>query len=254
MMIKPLSFGLLPIAGVAIAVPVTAAEPVPEALLSDLDFATTAADLLAQDEAASAVITDVQIEPTTDGLTVTLVSDQPLSAAAPQIVGNALVTDVPNATLNLQDPAAAEQFSPAEGIALVQVTTTPEGTVQIAITGTDGPPEAQISTEAGNLVLSVVPGVASAVEEVDEEAIQVVVTATRTEEDVLDVPRTVRIIEREAIQQQLELTNNLPDILGNLVPGFSPPPLQVGTRGFTLRGRNVQVLVDGVPQSCLLCY
>ncbi|MEM9265629.1 MAG: TonB-dependent receptor [Cyanobacteria bacterium P01_F01_bin.13] len=82
-----------------------------------------------------------------------------------------------------------------------------------------------------------------------EDTLRIVVTATRTEEKIVDVPRTVRIIEREEIQQQAELTRNLPDILGKLVPGFSPPPLQIQTRGFNLRGRNTQILVDGVPQN-----
>lgn len=248
-MIKPLSFGLLAIAVPAIAVPVTAAEPVTEAPLPDLEATTTAADLLAQDETAAAVITNVQIEPTPDGLTVTLVSDQPLSAATSQIVGDALITDIPDAILDLQDPAVAEQFSPAEGIALVQVSSTPEGAVQIAITGTDGPPEVQVSTQAGNLVLSVVPGVTTAAEDAESEAIQVVVTATRTEENVLDVPRSVTVIDREQLQQQRELTNNLPDILGELVPGLGPPTLQNSTRTLSLRGRTALILIDGVPQN-----
>ncbi|MEM1309316.1 MAG: TonB-dependent receptor [Cyanobacteria bacterium P01_H01_bin.153] len=249
MMIKPLSFGLLAIAVPAIAVPVTAVEPVTEAPLPDLEATTTAADLLAQDETAVAVITNVQIESTPDGLTVTLVSDQPLSAAASQVVGDALITDIPDAILDLQDSAVAEQFSPAEGIALVQVSSTPEGTVQIAITGTDGPPEVQVSTQAGNLVLSVVPGVATAAEAAESEAIQVVVTATRTEENVLDVPRSVTVIDREQLQQQRELTNNLPDILGELVPGLGPPTLQNSTRTLSLRGRTALILIDGVPQN-----
>ncbi|MEM1293598.1 MAG: TonB-dependent receptor, partial [Cyanobacteria bacterium P01_H01_bin.162] len=233
----------------AIAVPVTAVEPVTEAPLPDLEATTTAADLLAQDETAAAVITNVQIEPTPDGLTVTLVSDQPLSAATSQIVGDALITDVPDAILDLQDSAVAEQFSPAEGIALVQVSSTPEGAVQIAITGTDGPPEVQVSTQAGNLVLSVVPGVATAAEAAESEAIQVVVTATRTEENVLDVPRSVTVIDREQLQQQRELTNNLPDILGQLVPGLGPPTLENSTRNLSLRGRTALILIDGVPQN-----
>ncbi|MEM9483238.1 MAG: TonB-dependent receptor [Cyanobacteria bacterium P01_F01_bin.116] len=91
----------------------------------------------------------------------------------------------------------------------------------------------------------------TAEDEIDEaeESLRIVVTATRTEENIIDVPRTVRVIEREDILQQAELTRNLPDILGKLVPGFSPPPLQIQTRGFNLRGRNIQVLVDGVPQN-----
>ncbi|MEM6521492.1 MAG: TonB-dependent receptor, partial [Cyanobacteria bacterium P01_C01_bin.70] len=152
------------------------------------------------------------------------------------------------ATLALTDESAAEQFSPAEGIALVQVTTLPDGDVQLAITGTDAPPAAQINAQANNLVFSVLPGIASAVTS-DPEAIRVVVTATRTEEEITDVPRTVRVIEREEIEQQLEFTTNLNTVLGQLLPGFSPPPLRDGARGFTLRGRGVQVLVDGIPQN-----
>ena len=89
----------------------------------------------------------------------------------------------------------------------------------------------------------------TAEEDEADDTLRIVVTATRTEENITDVPRSVRVVEREDIQQQAALTNNLPDILGKLVPGFSPPPLQIGTRGFTLRGRNIQVLVDGVPQN-----
>ncbi|MEM7061924.1 MAG: TonB-dependent receptor [Cyanobacteria bacterium P01_B01_bin.77] len=98
------------------------------------------------------------------------------------------------------------------------------------------PTLAQTSTEGGE-------------DQSADDNLRIVVTATRTEENVVDVPRSVRIIEREEIQQQLELSNNIPDILSKLVPGFSPPLIQSQTRGFTLRGRNIQVLVDGVPQN-----
>ncbi|MEO0374618.1 MAG: TonB-dependent receptor plug domain-containing protein, partial [Cyanobacteria bacterium P01_A01_bin.17] len=85
--------------------------------------------------------------------------------------------------------------------------------------------------------------------EESEDTLRIVVTATRTEEEISNVPRTVRVIEREEIEQQLEFNPNLNNILGQLLPGFSPPPLRGGARGFTLRGRGVQVLVDGVPQN-----
>ena len=136
----------------AIAVPVAAAEPVAPATLLDLEAATTATDLLAQTEDAAAVITDVQIEPTSEGFTVMLVSDQPLSAGPSEIVGNALVTDIPNATLALTNEAAAEQFSPGEGIALVRVTPSADGGVQVAITGTDAPPAAQVNPQTNKFV------------------------------------------------------------------------------------------------------
>ena len=86
-------------------------------------------------------------------------------------------------------------------------------------------------------------------EEEAEDALRIVVTATRTEESVLDVPRSVTVIDREQIQQQRQLTNNLPDILGQLVPGLGPPTLQNSTRNLSLRGRSALILIDGVPQS-----
>ncbi|MEM6453362.1 MAG: TonB-dependent receptor plug domain-containing protein, partial [Cyanobacteria bacterium P01_D01_bin.105] len=85
--------------------------------------------------------------------------------------------------------------------------------------------------------------------EAEEDTLRLVVTATRTEESVLDVPRAVTVIEREQIQQQRQLTNNLPDILGNLVPGLGPPTLQNSTRNLSLRGRTALILIDGVPQN-----
>lgn len=206
----------------------------------------TSEDAIAQVEAA--VITDVQVSTTPQGLSVVLVSDQPLSAGEFQVSGNALITEIPNSSLALADESVAEQFSPAAGIALVQVSDLSGGGVQVAITGTDAPPVVQVDNEAGNLVLSVEPGIATGTVD-DSDSIQVVVTATRTEERVLDIPRSVTVIEREQIEQQLALTNNLPDILGRLLPGLGPPSLQRTTRGLTLRGRNPLVLIDGVPQS-----
>ena len=85
--------------------------------------------------------------------------------------------------------------------------------------------------------------------ETEEDILRIVVTATRTEESVLDVPRAVTIIDREQIQLQRQLTNNLPDILGQLVPGLGPPTLQNRTRNLSLRGRRALILIDGVPQN-----
>ena len=197
---------------------------------------------------APAIITDVQISTTPEGLSIVLVSDQSLPAGTSQVSGNAVTIEIPNAMLELDDAAVAEQFSPAEGIALVQVSSLPDGTVQVAITGTEAPPVAQISTEAGNLMLTVVPGVSTA-ETDDPDAIQVVVTATRTEEDPLDIPRSVTVIDREQLEQQLTFTNNLPDILGRLVPGLGAPPQTDRTNALLLRGRPVVILIDGVPQT-----
>ena len=91
----------------------------------------------------------------------------------------------------------------------------------------------------------------SEVEAIEEEGdtLRIVVTATRTEESVLSVPRSVTLIDREQIQQQRQFTNSLPDILGQLVPGLGPPTLQASTRNLSLRGRTALILIDGVPQN-----
>lgn len=83
----------------------------------------------------------------------------------------------------------------------------------------------------------------------EEESIDILVTATRTPEQLEDVPRSVTVIPRQAIEQQTQLTRNLQDILGNLVPGLAPPTQSSSNFGQSLRGRNTLVLIDGVPQS-----
>jgi iron complex outermembrane receptor protein len=211
--------------------------------------ATTVADWMAQIEASQVQITGVRVEPTETGLSVVLeTAEGEVVTPTTSVVGDALIAEIPNAVLALPDGEAFEQFNPAPGIGLVRVTSLPGERVQVSITGTEAPPTAQVSTEAGNLVLSVVPGVMP--EEAEEvEEIELIVTATRTEEDIRDVPRSVTVITREEIEEQTNLTTNLQDILGQTVPGFGPPTQGFRTAIQTLRGREAQVLIDGVPVS-----
>ncbi|MGJ3252772.1 MAG: TonB-dependent receptor domain-containing protein [Elainellaceae cyanobacterium] len=219
-------------------------------LLSEFEQpATTMEEWMAQIAQARVTITGIQVEETEAGLQVVLETDGgDLPTPNTRMVGNALIAEIPNAVLDLPEGEPFEQFGPAAGIALLSVTNEPDGGVRISITGTDAPPQAQISTEAGNFVLSLVPGVA-ATADAEDDAIQVVVTATRTEEEISDVPRSVTIVTREQIEEQTNLTTNLADILGQTVPGLGPPTQSVDTFPQTLRGREVQILIDGVPIS-----
>ncbi|NJL47841.1 MAG: TonB-dependent receptor [Leptolyngbyaceae cyanobacterium SM2_5_2] len=194
------------------------------------------------------MITGVQIEQTENGINILLVAEGPLAPEPGRIEGNALILEIANATLDLADAATAEQFSPTQGIALVQVSDLSNGRVRVSITGTDGPPNVQANSQTNALILSVEPGEIPA-EVPTNEAIQVVVTATRTETPLQDVPRSVTVIPREAIERQQQLTNNLPDILGTLVPGLGPPIRQNRIRNLSLRGRRPLILIDGVPQN-----
>lgn len=188
-------------------------------------------------------VTGVRLNPTTQGIEVVLETTAALNPAI-SVEENTLFADIPNAVLVLPEGEEFQTTDPTEGIALVSVTNLEGNLVRVAITGVDAPPTADVRTEAQGLVLSITPTTVAT----EDEAIQVVVTATRTEEQVQDVPRSVTVIEREEIQQQATFSRNLQDILGNLVPGFGPPTQNfLLNAGQTLRGRFPQVLIDGVP-------
>jgi iron complex outermembrane receptor protein len=210
--------------------------------------ATTVAEWMAQIDASLVQITGVRVETTETGLSVVLETDRgELSTPAIQTVGNAAIAEIPNAVLDLPDGEAFEQFNPAPGIGLVRVTSLPGERVQVSITGTDAPPTAQVRTEAGDLVLSVMPGMVQ--EEVEEvEEIELIVTATRTAQEEEDIPRSVTVVTREQIEEQSQLNTDIGDILGQTVPGFNPPSFDISLGSFrSLRGRDPQILIDGVP-------
>ena len=217
------------------------------AALDEPGSATATEAWLAQTEILLVQITGVQVETTETSLQVVLETvGGELISPATRTVRNALVAEIPNAVLALPEGERFEQFGPAEGIAVVSVTSLPDDRVEVAITGTDAPPEVQVSVNAGNLVLSVVPGTATTAD-VDEDTIQLVVTATRTEEEIQDISRSVTVITREEIEEQTNLTTNLADILGQLVPGLGPPTQGFVDFGQSLRGRQSQILINGVP-------
>ncbi|MGG6293714.1 TonB-dependent receptor domain-containing protein [Leptolyngbya sp. AN02str] len=196
---------------------------------------------------AAVQITGVQLTPTEGGVEISLETSAPLQSPTTSTVGNALIADLSNASLVLPEGNEFQAVSPAEGIAFVSVTNLPDNQVRIAITGVDAPPTASITAVEQGLVVSVAPG--TEVGTTESDAIQVVVTATRTEENILDVPRSVTVIEREEIEDASLLSNNLSSILGTLVPGFGPPTATGSTRAQSLRGRPALILIDGIPQN-----
>jgi iron complex outermembrane recepter protein len=79
----------------------------------------------------------------------------------------------------------------------------------------------------------------------------VVVTSTREVggTPLSNVPGSVTVIEREELDRQASISNDLGDVIAKTVPGFSPSNEALSNFGQTLRGRNFLVLLDGVPQS-----
>ncbi|MGG6298305.1 TonB-dependent receptor domain-containing protein [Leptolyngbya sp. AN02str] len=194
-------------------------------------------------------ITGVRVDPANEGVAIALeTANGAFVVPNFQIVGNALIATIANAELTLPDGDFFEQFGPTDGIALISVTNEPGNQVRIAITGTDAPPTATAQAQAQSLILTVLPGVGeNAASEPD--GIQIVVSATRTEEEASSIPRSVTVIERDQIEQQTQVSQGLGDVLEQLVPGLAPSTGTTSNFGQSLRGRNVLVLIDGVPQT-----
>lgn len=206
----------------------------------------SAKELLAQEEENSTIaqVTGVKLNPTDKGLQVILVTPkgQKLrSLIAPE--GNNLVIDVPNAVLALPDKQEFTATNPTAEIAQVKVTPLSANSIRVTITGAKQAPNAEVIPSRQDLVLSVTPQATAQTEELEME---VVVTATRTEERVEDLPRTVTVIDRAEIEEQAKGTNSLQDILNFTVPGYGAPDY-TDRFNANLRGRTPQILVDGVP-------
>ncbi len=198
--------------------------------LADLDqAATTVGEWMEQiAQAAIVSITRVQLNPTDAGVEIVLeTAAGQLAEPSTSTVGNALIADIPNATI-------AEEFSqatPIEGIALVSVTNRGENGVRVAITGTEAPPVAEVRSIAQNLVVSVTLGEPGQV--AGEDAIQVVVTGeqdegynpstattgTRTDTPLRDIPFSIQVISQQVLEDQQ--VQRVSDALRN-TPGVQP--------------------------------
>ncbi|MDX1635898.1 MAG: TonB-dependent receptor, partial [Marinobacter sp.] len=78
------------------------------------------------------------------------------------------------------------------------------------------------------------------------------VVATRGLDSLNVNPGSVTVVDRETIEKQSALGGNLSDVLAQTVPGLAPSTHGQTTVAQTLRGRNLFVLIDGIPQTISL--
>ncbi|MCG8362959.1 MAG: TonB-dependent siderophore receptor, partial [Pseudanabaenales cyanobacterium] len=217
----------------------------------------TVSEWLAQIEAASVQITGVRLEQTEAGLQVVLeTAEGELAPTTPTVSGNALIAEISNAVLALPERDEFQQFDPAEGIALVQVTEQLGDRVQVVVTGTDAAPTAEVNTTSTGLMLSIVPGIAQVGE--SDEPLRIVVTGeegslyveptaatgARTDTPLRDIPQSIQVIPQEVLEDQQVF--DLADALRN-VSGVTPNRSNDSTgQRFIVRGfENTSVLRDG---------
>lgn len=77
----------------------------------------------------------------------------------------------------------------------------------------------------------------------------IVVTATRSAQSIAEIAGTVYSISKEDIAKQAAAGKSTADILGLLVPSLTPSSGTTSNYGMTMRGRTVQYMIDGVPQT-----
>lgn len=78
---------------------------------------------------------------------------------------------------------------------------------------------------------------------------KVVVSASRKIESVDEVPSAITVVGQKAIEEQMKVNADISSVLQYAVPGLGFNTGRSSNTGQTLRGRQVLVLLDGIPQS-----
>lgn len=146
-------------------------------------------------------------------------------------------------------------FAAGAGIALSFDPGLTEGLTSSGLSGTYSGPEAVTRLLAGS-GLDIVAGPDGSYTLVERPAAgkgaalpEVVVTASRGLGALADSPQAVTVVSREQVERQAAFSSDLGDLLAKTVPGFSTSTEGLSDVGQTLRGRDLFVLIDGVPQT-----
>ncbi|MBE9013770.1 TonB-dependent receptor, partial [Pseudanabaenaceae cyanobacterium LEGE 13415] len=216
--------------------------------LQEFEQVSQSAKLLSQSseelQADRVQITNVRLAPTGTGVDVVLEAERPLTQPVLTSSDRTLIAEFENATLALSQGETYRVEAPAEGIQQVIVQSVAPNRVQVRIIGTNEIPIATVRASQSGVILAI-----AAPTEIEGDEEEVVVTATRTQEARRDVPQSITTINREQLQQQFAISRDVSDALSKLVPGLAPPNERNNIFGQTLRGRNVTVLIDGIPQA-----
>lgn len=99
----------------------------------------------------------------------------------------------------------------------------------------------------GFLYLSII-GITPSIHAAEPDLEEVIVEATRMQQPVTAIAGSVTIVNRESVQIQSQIADDLASVLSRTVPGFAASSQKLAGRGETLRGRNPLYLIDGVTQ------
>ncbi|RUO58727.1 TonB-dependent receptor [Pseudidiomarina insulisalsae] len=77
---------------------------------------------------------------------------------------------------------------------------------------------------------------------------RITVTGSRIIESFDEVPASITVIDQQTIEENLNTSSELQSLLSFVVPGMAPATGSTSNFGQTLRGRNMLIMIDGVPQ------
>ena len=106
---------------------------------------------------------------------------------------------------------------------------------------------AQVSPQSASRPTTTTAGSAAQGSVIDLDTITV--TAARAERSTAEIPQSVQVIDRAEIEQQIKFSPNAAVALGKLVPGYSMPTQTVSSASENYRGRDLLVMIDGIPMN-----
>ncbi|NJM23597.1 MAG: AMIN domain-containing protein [Richelia sp. SM1_7_0] len=182
-------------------------------------------------------VTGVQVNPTDKGLEIILQTPKgDKLKVLPKNDGNNFVADIPNSQLRLPKGDAFTQEKPATGISSITVTNLDAKSIRVTVMGETALPKVELFDDDDGLVFGVTPIVSATPAQQPEspkkpdetkptntkpsesvaendEPIELVVTAQKTEENIQDVPLSVTAIsEKKSKMQELQIFKVLPII------------------------------------------
>ncbi|MES1021422.1 TonB-dependent siderophore receptor [Gloeocapsa sp. BRSZ] len=226
---------------------------------SEIEQVAQSAELLVQSPTPSlspasvVAITEVQANPTEQGVEVILATSQGEQLQIiNRSVGSNYIADIPNAQLRLAsgDAIAFRSEKPVEGITEITVTNVDTNTIRLTVVGETELPTVELFDSNEGLIFALTPAAAATSETPPEDPaaqgddlIELLVTGqqddgynpsnatagTRTNTPIRDVPQSIQVVPRQVIEDQG--ATSVTEALRN-VPGVVPA--SPARRQFTL--------------------
>ena len=213
--------------------------------------ATTVREWKAQINNYLAIVTQIEVRSTIDGVDIILITaDGEQLQGITSIEGNNLIIDIPNAQLDLPEKEFRQE-NPVKGIASITVTTSGVNNLRVMVTGMKGTPVGEAITTPQGITISLIPTVPLA--ETPDQVIDIIVTAQKQPEKLQDVPISVTTFSQQEIEDAR--IDSFRDVAAN-TPNFFTT---VGDRAFnfqTIRGLgnanflsrdSISFFIDDVP-------